>query len=84
MTSTRKDSYLKRYVGRIDKVMTQAYRKSPGHLDSYKKVKVMPGVYKLQKKGTNDTTKYLVGRNIHYKKTGTDQKRRNPKQKWER
>jgi hypothetical protein len=79
-----KSDYLKKYVGIVDKQMTSLYKKSPAYLNSYNKVKVMTGVYKLQKKGTRDTTKYLIGKKIHYKKTGTDMKLRNPKQRWER
>lgn len=73
--SISKKQYLDKYIGKVDKQM------SSKSLDKYNKVKVMTGIYKLQKKGS--TTRYLVGKKIHYKKTGLDMKRRNKKQQWE-
>ena len=78
-----KKQYISKYVGKVDKRRTNAYRKRGNKLSKINKsVKKYAGLSMI--KHGSDTTGYIINTSIHAAKSRMDRKRSNKTEGWEK
>lgn len=85
MAKMSEESYMKRYVGRVDPRRTKAYQDKGIDMKKYDIVSSpYMGLFKIVRKQPHrDIIGYLKSGNIHAAKTSADKARTSKKQSWE-